>query len=238
MIEYVNAAWNPYTGCLHGEAECPVYAECWARDMSHRFRQVCGGNFKPRYHPDRLELPRHWRKRRRVAVCFMSELGGYWPKAEDAEHRYGEEPVNMSWVRRSILGIARACPQHTFLFLTKNPAYYAEFNPWPSNAWVGITLTGAEPPERQAAMWAALQSVQGAGVYWLSYEPAIAPLAQMIPDRVGWVVVGGWSQGGSVSLQGITRAILRAEQLCIPRWEKSNLSDVLEAPLHQEVPHA
>lgn len=198
-------------------------AECWARGMAHRFHH----DFTPALHPERLgdRMPR---KASRILVSFGGDMFGQW---------WVGNPEWYSVVAHT-LGRVRAHREHTFLFLTKHPALYHLVLDWPDNAWLGISLTGAEPPERQAAMWKDLERVP-ARVRWLSYEPAIKELAQPIPHWIRWVVLGGWSGKRPLSGAGFS-GVLRTLAQCIwqgmPYWEKSNLSTVLEAPLHQEVP--
>ena len=236
-IEYVTSQWNPYSGCLHGPAICATSETCWAKTLSARFEQTCGGNFQPRYHGGRVALPYSWRTPRRVAVCFMGDLWGDWISAQDVP---AIGYTNMDTVRSTVLEVAKRLPQHHFLFLTKNPFEYPKWNPWPLNAWVGMTLTGVETRERQAAMWEALGRVQGAGVRWLSYEPTLGPLAQPIPSWIDWVVVGRQTGKlpGPFDFAYLVKPTMWTE--CHghkPLWEKNNLASFLGRPLCQELPH-
>lgn len=233
-IEYVTATYNPFTGCKHTQAECPTADKCWARAMSKRFSQVCGGDFEPRFHPGRLNMPLHWRKPQRVATCFMGDLFGGWNNVE-LPHAY----------IIYILAIAVQCHEHQFLFLTKQPENLAQFNPWPKNAWVGISLTGVETPERQAKMLEALHRVEGVGVRWLSYEPVLGPLAQPIPKWLDWVVLGAQSGRGAKAFElswtgqvwrWATDSFSPPSGSRRPLWEKNNLARYLWRPLMQEIP--
>lgn len=224
MIEYLapnGKAWNPSTGCLHGKDICPTSDKCWARDMSRRFDQVCGGDFQPRFHTERLDQPLHWRKPRRVATCFMGDLFGRW----NSHHL---KPI------LQILDVVERCPQHSFLFLTKNPLMLHEFNPWPENTWVGISITGAETLERQEAMREALRWVEGPKVKWLSYEPALGPLSQPIPYWIDWVVVG--AQSGSHAKPFNPLWMLEADWHRGVVWMKNNLRKYIQGPWRQELP--
>ena len=236
-IEYVTAQWNPYTGCLHGKDICATVDTCWARDMSRRFKQVCGGDFQPRYFSDRLDIPYQWHKPRRVAVSFMGDLFGDWEWADDGSLP-GSEPVHMDIVRRFILNVVWESPQHTFLFLTKQPKNLAQWNPWPENAWVGCSITGAETPERRDFMLSSLRLVK-APIRWISYEPMLAELP--IPfweSWIDWVVFGAQSGRGGHKLEpkAVRRQTFAAAFLGIPIWEKDNLSRYLNGPLMQELP--
>ena len=246
MIEYLEgnglkgAAWNPYTGCLHGLAECPTAPICWARNMSHRLPLTCGGDFQPRYHLGRLEQPLEWRKPRRVAGCFMGELFGDWQQV-DAIGSLGGSLYYKAWVmeevQRQILVIVGKCPRHQFLFLTKRPENLARWNPWPKNAWVGCSITGAETAERQEAMIKALGQVEG-GKRWISYEPLLAAPYRGPPEWLDWAVIGAQSGKGAVAPEGWwVEDLERAADLYrIPYWRKNNLVRALGLEKRQELP--
>jgi len=61
-------------------------------------------NFSPRFHPERLADPLHWRKPRRVLVAFNGDLFG--PEITDKQIA-------------AVFGVMAACPAHQFLVLTK-----------------------------------------------------------------------------------------------------------------------
>lgn len=118
-ISWAAYSWNPVTGCRHG---CEY---CYASDIAARFYPQ---GFEPSFHPDRLAMPQNTRPsaslNRRVFVCSMADLFGDW--------------VPQEWIE-AVISKVRACPQWTFLFLTKNPARMVNID-WPDNAQVGVTV--------------------------------------------------------------------------------------------------
>jgi len=46
-----------------------------------------GEHFKPRFHPGRLDIPLHWRKPRRVFVCFI-DIDALEARERDAAGRF------------------------------------------------------------------------------------------------------------------------------------------------------
>ena len=66
-IEWATETWNPVTGCSKVSAGC---RNCYAERMATRLRGRCGypedEPFRVTLHPERLEQPLHWRKRRSV----------------------------------------------------------------------------------------------------------------------------------------------------------------------------
>jgi len=118
MFDKVEKTWNPVIGCLHN---C-VY--CWARRLAEcrlknteRYRE----GFKPKLIEAELN------KRFRSGFIFVSDMGdlfGDW--------------VPKEWIEK-VLKVVKETPKATFLFLTKNPARYLEFN-FPNNVILGATI--------------------------------------------------------------------------------------------------
>lgn len=119
-IEWCDATWNPVTGCTPISAGC---ANCYAKNMARRFPFIHGGldlsvdDFSIVYpHYDRLDIPLHWwKKPRRIFVCSMGDLFH-----DDVPFRF----------IAAVYATAAACPEHTFLILTKRPQRARDFYGW------------------------------------------------------------------------------------------------------------
>ena len=169
-IDWCESTWNPVTGCYHN---CEY---CYAAKIAKRFEgydfyqkqaprsimeiennlhrvekdrpfykeNVNTGKkyvapypfgFEPTFREDKLDEYVN-KKGRAIFVCSMSDLFGDWVPDE--------------W----ILEVFEACkkaPQHTYLFLTKNPKRYLELGkkdllPKADNMWYGTTITHPEDP--------------------------------------------------------------------------------------------
>jgi len=131
-IEWTDETWNPITGCTKVSAGCK---NCYAERIAKRF----WGDRKftdVQCHPERLEIPLHWKKPRRIFVCSMSDL--FHP---------GASPDFVV----SVFEIMTACPQHDFQVLTKRteriaPVLFGEDGNWYlgggdylPNVWMGVT---------------------------------------------------------------------------------------------------
>jgi protein gp37 len=176
-IEWCDFTWNPVTGCLHG---CPY---CYARRIAERFAPGAGlrddctqpgnglheirrrsGNaadgwrygFAPTLHSHRLTEPYRLKKPARIFVSSMGDLFGSW--------------VPREWIL-DVTATVRDCPQHTFLFLTKNPARYAEFD-FPANVWIGTTVEDQTRADERIPLL--LQTP--AAVRFASLEPLLGPV--------------------------------------------------------------
>lgn len=111
-------AWNTTTGC-NDDVISHGCAHCYARRMANRLRGRCGypsdDPFRVTLHPDRLAQPLHWRKPRRVFVDSMGDLF--------------HDDVPDEFIA-AVFGVMAACPQHTFMVLTKRPERMALWFEW------------------------------------------------------------------------------------------------------------
>ena len=146
-IEWCDYTWNPVTGCYHG---CEY---CYARKIAERFAErfedgsisrLNGGvqdigetnipyphGFDPTFHRDRLIEPQKLKKPSKIFVVSMGDLFGEWVPDE--------------WIK-SVFEACEKAPQHTYLFLTKNPERYTDLYlkkafPYKVNFWFGSTIT-------------------------------------------------------------------------------------------------
>jgi len=202
-IEWTDYTWNPVTGCWGpgGTAEKPNRCfYCYAQKVANRFPR----NFN-RWHDDpfvprfamgsqlmfgNFDDPARVKKPSKIFVCSMGDLFGDWVP----EHWISE-------VRR----VVRTCPQHIFQFLTKNPRRLSVWNPWPSNCWVGTTVTNqADADERYP--W--LLKVD-APVRFVSHEPLMGHIdvSKSLPYETG---KGPWPDAEVDEVEGVDWAIIGA----------------------------
>ncbi len=161
-IEWTDYTWNPVTGCWGpgGTAEKPNRCfYCYAQKVARRFTkdQKLGYSdpFMPKLWGDRLNQPAKIKKPSKIFVCSMGELFGEWVPDE--------------WINQVIGTAWFVAPHHTFQFLTKNPKRLLDFNPWPSNCWVGTTVTNQTDADERLP-W--LLQVE-APVRFVSHEPLL-----------------------------------------------------------------
>jgi protein gp37 len=178
-IPYLDKVWNPMTGCTPCSIGCQ---RCYAKRVAEtRLRGRAGypvdEPFRVVLHPERLDEPLRWRKPQRVGVCFMGDLS--------------HEDVPSSLVYR-VWQIMEACPQHTFLVLTKRPqrlvdvlggASGAGLDPYIAplpNVWVGVTAESQREADERIPLLLQIP----AAVRWVSHEPALGPV------DIEWMLTG------------------------------------------------
>jgi protein gp37 len=169
-IEWTDATWNPVTGCTPVSAGC---VNCYARRMAQRFRGPRG--FEVTLHMNKLNLPHHWKKPRRVFVASMGDL--FHPDVPE------------SFIR-DVFRVMNCCPQHTFQVLTKRPERMVALGlsvMWTANIWAGVTVEHVTTARRADV----LRKVPAA-VRFLSCEPLIGAIDSALDLRgIHWVIVGG-----------------------------------------------
>ena len=118
MFSIVAETWNPVSGCLH---QCTY---CWARRLaegklknSKRYKH----GFTPKLNVEEFN------RKLRGEVIFVSDMGDL----------FGDF-VPDEWIVEVLENIRRF-PNKLFLFLTKNPSRYKDFD-FPENAILGATI--------------------------------------------------------------------------------------------------
>src|SRR4030067_1125988 len=154
---------NPLRGqCKH------FCGYCYAEAIRKRFKQPA----EMSWHPEELEAIR---RRKKPATIFMGtayDIFGTW--------------VPKDWIEQ-IVRMARGCPRHTFLFLTKNPQRYLEFE-FPGNCWTGYTDTG-----EGTSKGANFAMKQG----FISFEPLLGGIIDIDPS-IKQVIIGAQTGPGTI----------------------------------------
>ncbi|MBA3960296.1 MAG: phage Gp37/Gp68 family protein [Chthoniobacterales bacterium] len=179
------ATWNPVTGCTKISSGCKnCYAERLALRLqamgNHRYRR----GFRVTLHEDVVDLPRTWKKSRRIFVNSMSDL--FHP----------DVPL---WFIRRVFKTMEECPQHSFQVLTKRSDRVRKLAaklPWPKNVWMGVSVEDSRVFDRIDD----LREVPAA-IRFLSCEPLIGSLAGIDLRGIYWVIVGGESGPHSRSME-------------------------------------
>ena len=132
-------------------------------------------------HYERLAVPLHWKKPRRIFVNSMSDL--FHPDVSDE-------------FRESVFMIMAAADWHTFQVLTKRPdemydwlldnGHFQHF--MPSNVWLGVSVENARWTSR-------IQVLRdcNASIRFLSVEPLLSSVGKLDLTGIHWVIVGGES---------------------------------------------
>lgn len=235
-IDWCDSTWNPVTGCLHG---CEY---CYARGIANRFGfgayepniaervliepAISAGkkipypfNFDPTFHKYRLNEYQN-KKGRNIFVCSMADLFGEWVPDE--------------WIEE-VFSACEKAPQHSYLFLTKNPKRYETVldRYMPPNMWFGWSQTG---PMGNKCDFTTHHSIKT----FISIEPLLKPFKEFHIKGVDWVIIGaetGRRKNKVVPKRGwIEDIVNECRKVDIPVFMKSSLIDIWGDPLIQEFP--
>lgn len=177
-IEWAKWSWNPVTGCNHG---CQY---CYAKNIANRFFDH---GFAPHFYPERLSAPKNtkmpkgkeneigWKN---VFVCSMADLFGDW---------IPDEQINQ------VLHSVKENPQWKYLFLTKNPERYLEFE-FPHHCGLGATADTQERADKALKVFKTLNHP----IKFLSCEPLMEQIELSNPKAIHWLIIGGRSQSSGM----------------------------------------
>lgn len=224
-IEWADYTTNPVKGL------CPMACwYCYARRLYDRFGWDTAIRFEPEEIQNCYLLLMRMRPHTRVFVGSTIELFGDWVEPE--------------WLEE-IFAYVRALPEHTFIFLTKQPERLARWNPWPANCWVGATVT-----DEQSMIRACTLQYVDAPVRFISFEPLLGDInGALWPDKErvtkntfipDWVIIGAMTGPGSKHYQPQLEWIEQIEDaaVChgIPVFEKDNLIPIIGCEPRREWP--
>ena len=228
-------AWDFMCGCWHWKnGVCGGGGKdfrCWAKGLAEgRNKASHPFGFEPTLYPDRLLDPLNIKKSSRISVCFKSDLFGEWVDPE----LYVNLPHGSSktgWLSGTVLNTIEACPQHTFLFLTKNPSGYQKWGEFPDNCWLGATvnddiaLTRAFKPMTEAQCKNKWLSIEPLLSWGMSLEDTGWSLREM---GINFVVIGGYSGGRkSPPPEAICEIVEACDKAGISVWLKDNLKPLI-----------
>ncbi len=188
--------WNPTTGCDRVSPGCD---NCYALTLAKRLKgmgsakyqndgdpRTSGPGFGVTEHPDTLDVPRTWRKPRRVFVNSMSDLF--------------HEKISSAFIA-AVFDVMRETPQHTYQILTKRHARMRSLarggtfgEGWPlANVHLGVSVEDQKRAELRIPVLLDTPAI----VRFLSCEPLIGPVT-LSPFRAAsrgleWVIIGGES---------------------------------------------
>lgn len=249
-IEWADYTWNPVTGCLHG---CPY---CYARAVANRFgleyatrlgdpgmegackydskegmdtmlelvkpyekdgrRQPYPMGFLPTFHRYKLDEPARKTKGVVIFVGSMTDLFGDWVPDE--------------W----IAAVFRACqeaPQHTYLFLTKNPGRLYELAeagklPAGDNFWYGSTATKPD----------GVFFADGLHHAFVSFEPILAPFSGA-SNKIEWAIFGAETGNRKDKVRPawswISKAVEELQKAGVPVFMKGSMEGIAPEMLQQ-----
>lgn len=239
-IEYLDYAWNFYSGCENwATGVCGgggQHFNCWARSITERFPAHYPNGFNPTFYPEAFLSPMSLKKPSRIGVAFMGDLFGDWINYTDKNGTV--TPRNI------VYPVVERCPQHTFLFLTKCPWNLIKWGKFPDNCWVGVTTTSLARIEDAYKYLAGIE----ASVKYLSLEPFLywdmnvfqSYTAGMLKFAgIKWAIIGlqtPYNPKTAPKIEWVEEIVRACDKVGVPVFQKDNLKPLLGNNLRQELP--
>ena len=180
-IEWTESTWNPLTGCTKVSPGCK---HCYAERMAKRLRAMGQPNYRNGFdltiHEHVLAAPLKWKKPQLIFVNSMSDLF--------------HNDVPFDFIIK-IFEVMRKANWHQFQILTKRSERLLECSPhidWPENVWMGVSVENCDYTSRIDDLRASHAKLK-----FLSLEPLLGPLPELILNGIDWVIVGGESGPGA-----------------------------------------
>jgi len=184
-IEWTESTWNPVTGCNKISPGCKhCYAETMAKRLKAMGQENYRNGFQLELQPHMLERPLEWKSPQTIFVNSMSDLF--------------HKDVPLKYIQK-VFDVMHRANWHQFQVLTKRAERLFELNPylhWSENIWMGVSVENSEYKFRIDY----LREI-GASVKFLSLEPLLGPLPNLVLDNIDWVIVGGESGPGARPMQ-------------------------------------
>lgn len=197
-IEWTDWTWNPTAGCMHGctwQMPDGSIAQCYAKKIAEGLaRGAYPQGFEHHYWREHvLREPLKEKNPGKIFVGSMADLFGHWVPADQI---------------RQVISVMEQAHWHTFQTLSKYPVRLPEFNPFPPNVWVGVSLPAgqlmSEAGEKRAllAYLGRLAQVK-ASVRFMSVEPLWFDAGQIFEAWIKqhgrlpfeWVIIGAATNG-------------------------------------------
>lgn len=190
QIEWTDSTWNPVAGCSIMSSGC---THCYAMQMARRLEAMGVDKYAGltrksgkrtiwtgvvREDRSALEIPKRWRKPRKIFVNSMSDLF--------------HEEISDNFIG-DVWDVMAATQHHSYQILTKRPDRMASFlnnrggHPLP-NVWLGTSIENADVADRVGQLRDTPASIR-----FISFEPLIGSVGKLDLTDIDWAIVGGES---------------------------------------------
>ena len=181
QIEWIDATWNPVTGCTKIGPGCD---HCYAERFAERWRGIEGHpyeqGFDLRLWPSRLGQPAQWKKPRMIFVNSMSDLF--------------HKEIPTAYID-AVFDAMETADRHVYQVLTKRSSIMRNYvnrrydgQRAPSHIWPGVSVEDSAHKSRIEH----LRQINSAARF-VSFEPLLGSIGEVDLTDIAWAIVGGES---------------------------------------------
>lgn len=240
-IEWCDETINPLGWGCYGPDGTPDNPKpcsyCYAKRMANRGLRNCDlcNQFIPHVHPEQLEILKKWKKPKKIFVQSMGDLF--------------HDAIPDEWIQE-VFKACEAAPQHTYMFLTKNPKRYMDLKfyiplPTSDKYWYGTTINSQDDLRRHCVDLmnfphrkflsiepllgpvdlSSIEALSGDAFWNALTGDILVPFTMIQRAKIPWVIVGAQSGPGAVppKPEGVQKIIDQCRDAGVPIFLKDNL---------------
>jgi len=191
-IDWCDHTWNPVYGCNN---DCRF---CYARKIAKRFAKEIAKNECIFEFAGKILKESEFYNRKYILEKKIRNFQPVWLE-KNYQKKFSKKPSKIfvdsmsdikfwkkEWMNK-VLDRIKEYPQHIFMFLTKFPESYLQYE-FPENCWLGVSITGIETIDEQSDKYIILSKKKN-NLKFVSLEPLLQESFYFFIE-MDWLIIG------------------------------------------------